>query len=115
MNAPLAGISVVVTRPAGQAASFAANVREAGGTPILLPALEIEAVALDADARARLASDRFDWVIFTSANAVEFALRALAPPRVARVAAIGPATASALEARGIGVHAVPRTTTDSEG
>jgi uroporphyrinogen-III synthase len=90
-------------------------VREAGGEPILLPALEIEAIALDADARARLTPDRFDWVIFTSANAVEFALRALAPPRVARVAAIGRASARALEARGIEVHAVPRKTTDSEG
>jgi uroporphyrinogen-III synthase len=80
-----------------------------------VPAFEIEAVALDAETRTRLAPDRYDWVIFTSANAVEFALREVGPPRVARVAAIGRATARALEARGIAVHALPATSTDSEG
>lgn len=115
MTRPLAGVAVVVTRPRAQAAGFAAMVREAGGTPILLPALEIEPVELDDDARSRLVPDDYDWTIYTSANAVECSLRQLPRPSRTRVAAIGRATARALEARGIAVQAVPVGASESEG
>jgi len=112
---PLAGVAVVVTRPRAQAARFAGLMRDAGATPILLPALEIEPVELDAATRARLAPDDFDWTIYTSANAVECALRQLPRPGGTRVAAIGRATARALEERGMAVHAVPAGASESEG
>ena len=115
MTLPLAGVVVVVTRPAAQAAPFAALVTAAGGQPLLLPTLEIEPVELDAGARHRLTPDDFDWTIYTSANAVESSLRQLPRPRRTQVAAIGRATARALEAHGIAVTAVPLTTADSEG
>jgi uroporphyrinogen-III synthase len=112
---PLAGVTVVVTRPRAQSARFAALVREAGGTPVLLPALEIEPLELDAAARARLVPDDYDWTIYTSANAVECSLPRLPVPSRTRVAAIGRATARALAERGVVVHAVPSGTPDSEG
>jgi len=112
---PLAGRVVVVTRPAAQAARFASLVAAAGAQPLLLPTLEIAAVELDADARRRLAPDDYDWVVFTSSNAVDSALAQLPHPRRARVAAVGRATARALEHCGIRVAAFPRTTSDSEG
>lgn len=115
MTAPLSGRVVVITRPAAQARRFAGLVTAAGGRPLLLPTLEIVTVALDAQARRRLAPDGFDWLIFTSSNAVEASLAQLPRPQQARVAAVGHATARALEQRGIAVAAIPQGTPDSEG
>jgi uroporphyrinogen-III synthase len=112
---PLAGVVVVVTRPAAQAARFAALVAAAGARPLLLPAIEIEPVELDAASRARLTPDDFDWTIYTSANSVECSLRQLPHPQRTRIAAVGRATARALREHGITVGALPRTTADSEG
>ena len=115
MTLPLAGRVVVVTRPAAQAAPFAALVAAAGAEPLLVPTLEIVTVELDAAARDRLVPDSFDWTIFTSTNAVESALAQLPRPSHTRVAVVGRATARALERQGIPVAAVPGTTSDSEG
>lgn len=115
MTLPLEGRIVVVTRPAAQGATFAALVAAAGARPLLLPTLEIATVELDANARRRLVPDDFDWTIFTSANAVESSLAQLPRPARTRVAAVGRATARALERRGIRVAAVPKTTSDSDG
>jgi uroporphyrinogen-III synthase len=112
---PLEGVTVVVTRPAAQAGRFAALLHEAGATPLLLPALEIEPLTLDGDARARLGPDDYDWTVFTSANAVEFASLHLPRPGRTRVAAVGRGTARALAEHGIAVQAVPEKSADSEG
>jgi uroporphyrinogen-III synthase len=115
VTGPLAGVTIVVTRPRAQAARFAALVSKAGATPLLLPALEIEPVELDPASRARLAPDAFDWTIYTSANSVESSLRQLPRPTRTRIAAVGRGTARALAERGLAVHAVPARTADSEG
>lgn len=112
---PLEGVTVVVTRPAAQARRFAALVHAAGATPLLLPALEIEPLTLDEDQRARLVPDDYDWTVFTSANAVEFAMRQLPRPGQTRIAAVGRGTARALGEHGIAVHAIPDKSSDSEG
>jgi uroporphyrinogen-III synthase len=111
----LEGLTVVVTRPARQAGPFVAMLRDAGADAILLPAIEIEPIELDAASLARLAPDRFDWTVYTSANAVEYSLQQLPRPALTRVAAIGRATARALDEQGIRVDAVPRGASDSEG
>jgi uroporphyrinogen-III synthase len=115
VTAPLDGLVVVVTRPAAQAARFAAMVEADGATPLLLPTIEIEPIELDAAARAALAPDTFDWTIYTSANAVESSLRQLPRPACSKIAAVGRGTARALAAHGLAVAAIPTTTADSEG
>lgn len=115
MTQPLAGLVVVVTRPAAQAARFAGLVAAAGAQPLLLPTLEIRSIELDAGSRRRLVPDEFDWTIYTSSNAVESSLRQLPRPARSRVAAVGRATARTLEEHGITAAAVPLTTSDSEG
>jgi uroporphyrinogen-III synthase len=47
MTQPLAGRTVLVTRPAHQAAALAQAIRAAGGTAFEFPALEVEAASLD--------------------------------------------------------------------
>jgi uroporphyrinogen III methyltransferase/synthase len=102
---PLFGKRIVVTRAGGQAETLAGRLRALGADAIELPAIEIRPAgdysALDA-AIARLAG--YDWLIFTSANGVRFFLerldRSSRDVRAirGRIAAIGPATSSALEA-----------------
>ncbi|HEY4440228.1 MAG TPA: uroporphyrinogen-III C-methyltransferase [Candidatus Elarobacter sp.] len=112
---PLFGKRVLVTRPAHQAAEFAAALWEAGAEPILAPTIAIgppsdPAAARDAVARIR----EYAWVAFTSRNGVDAFFDALGElGRDARalgdvrIAAIGPKTAEALAARGIRADVVP--------
>ena len=71
--APLAGVTVVVTRPRHQAGSLADALSAAGARVLLVPATEIEGPSDGgkALAHAAAAAAGYDWVAFTSANAVE--------------------------------------------
>ena len=102
---------ILVTRSPHQASELADALRALGAEPVLIPTIEtVEPTSyapLD-EALARL--DGFDWLIFTSANAVEAFARRLdgrALPVGLKIAAIGAATARALEAAGFGVDLVP--------
>ncbi len=105
MTQALAGRTVLVTRPASQAAALAQAIRAAGGAAFEFPALEIEAVPLDelSVPLARLAEA--DIAIFISPNAAQFGMDAIRAggslPDAVRVFAVGPGTARALQARGI--------------
>lgn len=114
MTQPLAGLTVVVTRPDRQAGPLMRLLREAGAAAVAFPTIVIDRVELDDAARARCAPDAHDWVIFTSANSVEHAFAQLPRPTRARIAAVGRATARALNEIGVEVHAVPAAVSDSE-
>lgn len=99
---PLTGVRVAVTRPAHSAPELADALRAAGAAPVLLPLTRI-ARALD-EGPLRAAAQRveeYDWIIFTSANAVR-AFGAVLPSRPEgqrpRIAAVGSATAKAIRA-----------------
>jgi len=119
MNAagPLAGIGVLVTRPAEQSAKMLTRLQESGATPMLFPALAIIDVDESAALRQSLALIAgYDRVIFVSPNAVRFGLR-LAPADAAakiKAAAIGNGTAAALRAAGCQMVLSPETGADSE-
>ncbi len=115
---PLAGLRVLVTRPAGQGEALAGLLRAAGAVPVLMPAIEIlppdDGYAAIDEAISALAGGGFDWAAFTSANGVERAWRRLGAAGLdarafggTRVAAIGPATAAALAERGIQADLTP--------
>jgi uroporphyrinogen-III synthase len=119
-DSPLAGVRVLVTRPAPQGRALCRLIETAGGAADCVPAIDI-APPRDADAARRLLEDRagFDCAIFISRNAVEFAAR-LVPNLAALLAgravyAAGAGTRRELEERGLaGVVAPPRAT-GSEG
>jgi uroporphyrinogen-III synthase len=102
----LAGASVVVTRPEGDTDDLADALVAAGARVVAFPVLEIGDPEDGGAALGVAAADlaRYRWVAFTSANAVR-RLLALVPDVRARggpcVAAVGPATAAALGARGV--------------
>jgi uroporphyrinogen-III synthase len=110
----LDGVTVVVTRPAAQAARFIELATAAGATCLAYPTLLIEPLALSPETLAQLQQRRWDWAIFTSTNAVSLAFANLARPPAAQHAAIGRATARALEQAGVNVDARPENAT-SEG
>ena len=114
-KADLRGRVVVITRPAGTAATLARQVRRLGGVPLLLPGLTLRGVADEAAARRDLQSAlQDDVLVFTSPAAVRFAVT-LAPLRTtATVLAIGHGTARALRRHGIRMPLTPLQQ-DSEG
>ncbi len=113
---PLAGLTVIVTRPRRQGEATANALRAVGAETIELPVLEITPIpaTIDADLLARAS-----LVIFVSANAVEYGLTALhrgvGMSHGARMAAIGDATTLALNAAGFADVVSPQQSIDSEG
>lgn len=104
---------ILITRPRAQADEFAGKLRAAGFEPIYFPVIEIRPVednlALER-ALSKLAC--YEWVVFTSVNAVEVVFerysRFILPQSAGtRFAAIGPKTAGSLKAHGIDPHFVP--------
>lgn len=114
----LNGRGILVTRPAHQADALCALIEAAGGRPLRLPVLEIQPAADQDAVRAGLARlGDYDLAIFVSANAVHFALAALAPrpwPAQVAIAAVGAATARALQQRGLAVAHCPERDYTSE-
>ncbi|TLY53419.1 MAG: uroporphyrinogen-III synthase [Gammaproteobacteria bacterium] len=116
---PLAGASVIVTRPASSAAALRRKIIALGGTPIGLPGIGVRSAAdPDAARRGLLASRASDFVVFTSPNAARYTF-ALMPQlhfaRATRVCAVGPGSARALARHGVREVVYPAQRQDSEG
>ena len=114
---PLAGVGVIVTRPARQAAGFSKQLAVLGATPIVFPAIVILPPANRAPLDAvHAALDQYDIAIFISANAVEYGVPAPGdwPARLLALAP-GPGTAAALAATGLAEARIPASTFDSAG
>jgi uroporphyrinogen-III synthase len=110
----LAGRTVVVTRPEGEAATLTDLLRARGATVLEAPAIRIlpaeDSGPLD-EAAADLGEGGFAWVVFSSPRAVDAVFErmdALGYRRgmAAMIAAVGPATAAALVEGGAHVHLV---------
>ncbi len=106
----LAGKRILVTRGGEQGDELSALIRRRGGIPVPFPTIRIMPVCDPAplDAAIRDLSS-FDWVLFTSANAVRFfferaeALGRRGLPDGVRAASVGPGTGRELARRGIRV------------
>lgn len=113
-NVSLSGLRILVTRPAEHSGAWTRAFSAAGATVVSYPTIDVVPPpswdALD-EALARLAD--YDWLIFTSAAAVRFALARL-PATIdlptlkrPRIAAVGTETARALTERGAPVALIP--------
>ena len=117
----LTGRCVLVTRARHQASQLAVELERLGAQTILIPAIEIAPPEsyepLDAALRAIA---NFQWLIFTSANAVEVFGERLAVAGMTaaqlqsvgtqslKIAAVGPSTARAIEQLGLKVDVMPQ-------
>ncbi len=112
---PLAGRRIAVTRAREQAGDLARELEALGAEVVAAPTIRIAPLADLAALRAALTRvPPYDWIVFTSQNAVQVVCDRLpewelAPRDVARaaVAAIGAATAAALVRRGVLPDLVP--------
>jgi uroporphyrinogen III methyltransferase / synthase len=112
---PLAGRTVVITRALAQAREFAAQLEAYGARVVACPTIEIvepESYAPLDQAIENLYG--YDWLIFASANAVDFFLRRLAALQHdiselddLRVCAVGTATAERLTDAHVHVDVIP--------
>ncbi len=115
----LAGLGVLVTRPAHQAEGLCKLIEEQGGSAYRFPVLEI-LDPLDPRPLQLIATrlDDYDWAIFISANAVERALGSILAvrdwPETTRIAVIGQSSAQALRRHGLRPDLVPDHRFDSE-
>ncbi|MCG0277853.1 MAG: uroporphyrinogen-III C-methyltransferase [Thermanaeromonas sp.] len=108
-NKPLAGRRIVVTRPWPRGKGMAQRLSELGAEVVQFPAIKIRPpVDLETFDRMVKEASRFDWIVFTSVNGVEWFWRRLKAQGLdvrslagVKIAAIGPATAEALAERGI--------------
>jgi uroporphyrinogen III methyltransferase/synthase len=112
----LAGKKILITRARDQSSEFATRLRNLGAEVIEYPTIEIlpprSWKGLD---RAIDGLKSYDWIIFTSANGVNFFWQRLTDKGKTsrllsslKICAIGPATAKQLKKKGIVVDYVPK-------
>jgi uroporphyrinogen-III synthase len=116
---PLAGASVIVTRPSGTAAALRRRVQALGGSAFSLPGISLRAAQDAALVRKQLrAAQSADIVVFTSPAAVRFAFALLPQLRLRRTTQVcvpGSGSARALQRRGVNGVIYPAARHDSEG
>lgn len=114
---PLQGKRVVVTRTRKQASKMSRRLRELGADVLEMPTIRIgPSQGEDAREFAELVADAhtYDWLLFTSPNAVEYFFEAFYTIRNdareiggARIAAVGPGTAAKLKEYRMGTDLMP--------
>jgi uroporphyrinogen III methyltransferase/synthase len=116
---PLFGRRVLVTRAEHQNKELRRLLMERGAMPVEMPVIKIRPpVSWQKLDRAIQNLAGYDWIIFTSVNAVEIVWKRLRAKKLdarqfagTKMGAIGPATAGALEAKGLYADYTPKTYT----
>jgi len=119
MKQVLSGQKVLVTRPEHQSAALIKAIEQAGGEAVSFPVLAIAPTTrLDQAKQKWQQLSGYQWIVFISANAVNYMADMLGGkielPETIDVAAIGKATATALMQHGIAVDLMPLNGYNSE-
>lgn len=112
---PLTGKTVLVTRSAGQSSQFTELLQQQGAAVLEVPALEITPPSSWAELDEAIAHlSRFDWLILTSANGVNYFFERLAHHgqdaralATLKIAVVGKKTAASLAQQGIKPDFIP--------
>jgi uroporphyrinogen-III synthase len=113
---PLRNVRILVGRARHQAGVLSSGLRKLGATVIEVPFIEIRRPRSYKPLDSALKNlDAYDWLILTSVNGVEALWDRIKKKHLTKtsirhlkIAAIGPATKSAIEAHGLKVHIVPK-------
>lgn len=114
VSSPLDGKRIVLTRAVEQARDLKARLEKMGAVVLLFPAVNFSEPSDTKDLDRSIQSlNEFDWILFTSSNAVRFFAGRCRKLEVEpshevsfHCAAVGPATASAVAAEGFPVDHV---------
>ncbi len=115
----LAGVHVLITRPKDQAQNLSSRIQELGGVPVCFPVLEIADLKNTETFFQVIENlDDFDIAIFISPNAVKKAINLIQShrtwPKQIKIAAVGKASAKALDSLGLIADIFPSTRFNSE-
>lgn len=116
----LKGKTIALTRPAGQAEEAGKLIRDMGGVPYFIPAIEIKGLSNPEPVKkfiAELGKGQVDYVILMSTNGVRYLFEAADELKLTEqlqkglaktfLIAVGPRTAEALKEKKIRVDMVP--------
>lgn len=111
----LTGRNVLVTRTIEQNASLIDLFKSRGAVPVACPTIATEpAEDVSSVVRSLVGGPGYDWIVFTSTNGVRFFFDVAESADIhgpdggaVKIAAIGPATAAALQSRGRTVDLMP--------
>ena len=119
---PLTGKTIVVTRPERQSSAISQRLTELGAKVIRFPLIAIETIPNKRLNQSTIAN--CNYLIFTSRNSVEMAIKSLMGdlpigsilkiPKTIKIAAVGKQTAEALSAQGVSASIVPTELFNSE-
>jgi uroporphyrinogen-III synthase len=113
---PLTGLRILVGRARHQASALSAGLRSLGAEVVEIPFIEIRRASSFKPLDAALKNVRtYEWLILTSVNGVEALGERIKRLQLRKshlahlkIAAIGPATAHAVERLGLKVHVIPK-------
>jgi len=113
---PLTGLRILVGRARHQASALSAGLRSLGAEVVEIPFIEIRRPSSFKPLDAALKNVRtYEWLILTSVNGVEALSERIKRLQLRKshlahlkIAAIGPATAHAVERLGLKVHVIPK-------
>ncbi len=112
----LSGRRILITRARGQSRDFAIQLGSVGAEVVEFPTIEmVPPLHWGEVDRAMDQLNSYDWIIFTSANGVDFFWQRMMDrgrnprfPSSLKVCAIGPATADRLRKKRASVHYIPK-------
>jgi uroporphyrinogen III methyltransferase/synthase len=111
----LYGIRALITRTRSQSSYLSGLMSEEGAEVIEVPTIDIHPLPIDAAAQRRMSQlSQYDWVVFTSSNAVNIFMNNLKAagenPDLAgvKVACVGESTAKVLREYGVKADMVPQ-------
>lgn len=103
---PLKDKTILITRSANQAAGFINQLDTLGANTLTLPL--IENTAINQKELIVKLNHNYDWIIFTSTNAVLFFFKEIKPEEInSKIAVVGTKTGKALEKLGIKIDFTP--------
>jgi uroporphyrinogen III methyltransferase/synthase len=112
---PLEGKRILITRPIDGAGEMADYIKKEGGEPVIIPTIELIRIRSPEIEKTIKNLKKYDWLIFTSANGVDFFFEILLENKIdlrklshLKIGVIGEKTAESLEKRGIFPDLLPK-------
>ncbi|PBO84113.1 MAG: hypothetical protein COA77_11225 [Thaumarchaeota archaeon] len=104
---PLKDKTVLITRAANQVEDFINQLQGLGANTITLPLIENTAINKN-ELSNKLTANNYDWIIFTSTNAVKFFFETIPATTVSsKIAAVGEKTADVIKQLGLTIEFTP--------
>jgi uroporphyrinogen-III synthase len=104
---PLKNKTVLITRLKEQSFTLADKIKEFGGVPVSYPLIQLVPINCK-ELKHEVNNNKFDWIIFTSVQAVDFFFQTISATQIkSKIAVVGNTTKKSVEDKGISVDFIP--------